>query len=98
MAGDLVQVLVGHVVQQISHGRVLTPTFSKVDELVVQITGRLARNPWEIAAVCCSPLLAMACGTGLHPLPHGVRWFSRQGCGLVEAKNKQPPCNTARYR
>ena len=89
---------VSHVVQQISHGRVLASTVSKVDELVVQIPGRLARNPWEIAAVCCSPLLAMARGAGLHPLPHGIREFSSQGCALVKGNKKQPPCKTARYR
>jgi hypothetical protein len=92
MVSDLAQVLVGHVVQQISHGRVLASAFSKVDELVVQITGRLARNPWEIAAVRRSPLRAMAYGAGLHPLPHVIWWFSCQDCGLAKANKKQPPC------
>ena len=92
MGRDFHQVLVRHVVQQISHGRVLTSTVSKVDELVVQITSGLARNPREIADICCSPILAMACGACLHPLPHGIRWFSRQDCALVKAKKKQPPC------
>jgi hypothetical protein len=88
MVGDLVEVLVCHVIQQISHGRVLASTFPKVDELVVQITGRLACDPREIPAVRRAPLLTMACGAGLHPLPHGVRWFNRLGWCVVQANHK----------
>ena len=72
MPGDVAQVGVGQVVEQIGHAGVLAPTVAEVGELVVQIVGRFARYAREIAAVGGAALFAVAQGAGHKALGQGV--------------------------
>lgn len=55
---------------QVRHRGVLSPTLSKIDQLVVQITGRFTRDAREVAVVGRAALLTVAGNAGLHPLGH----------------------------
>ena len=42
VAGDLAQVVVRQVLDQVVHGRVVAPPLAEVEQLVVEVAGRLA--------------------------------------------------------
>src|SRR5205085_11356315 len=59
--------------------RVGAPARAEVDELVVEVAGRLAGDAREIAFARGTPLLAVARGAGAGPLGNRVRHLDRHG-------------------
>jgi hypothetical protein len=70
--GDLAQVVVGQVLDEIGHRRVVAPPGAEVVELVVEIASGLAGDAREEALRGRAPLQAMAGAAGLHALGDGV--------------------------
>ena len=72
MLRHLHQVGIGQRGNQLRHQRVVALAFTKVDQLVVQITRRLARQPRVIAIRCSAPLWAVAGRASQRALRHVV--------------------------
>ena len=71
------QVSIAQRRNQLRHQPIVPPPFTKVQQLVVQVAGRLARQARVVAIRCRAALRAMAAGTGQRALGHGV--FKRRG-------------------
>ena len=72
VVGDLVQVLVRHLLDEVRHRRIGAPAAAEVVQLVVQVARRLARDAREEALLRRAPFLAVAGAAGLHALGQGV--------------------------
>jgi hypothetical protein len=69
---DVAQVGITQVVKQVAHAVVLAPAVAEVQQLVVEVTGRLARDAREEAVVGGAAFGAVTAGAGLQPLGQGV--------------------------
>ena len=92
VVGDLVQVGVGHLLDEVGHRRIGAAPAAEVVQLVVQVAGRLAGDAREVALLRGPAFLAMAGRAGLHALGHGVRngWRRTGHCsGHAQGRDAQ---------
>ena len=75
----LSQIIIGQIGEQIVHRRIFAPAGFEGFQLVVEISGRLARKPREIGVVRALPFNAMAGRAGLDALRH----IGRIGSGFL---------------
>ena len=71
----------------------MTPTFAKVEQLVVQVAGGLAGQPRVVAVGPGAALCAVAGRAGLGALGHGVFKRGRRGQGEGQAAGPQEKQN-----
>src|SRR3954469_61151 len=75
------QVGIGQEFQQIVHWWVFAPAATESEELVVEITGRLACETREVDVAGAFALVAMTGRAGLHPRRHRIRRLVSGLCG-----------------
>ncbi|CAM2151868.1 hypothetical protein PT2222_270038 [Paraburkholderia tropica] len=79
--GDLVQVIVGEIGDQIIHRRVLAATLAKIHQLVVEVLGRFAGETREVVVVGALTVRAVARRAALHARFDRVGGFGLRGLG-----------------
>jgi hypothetical protein len=75
------QIGIGQKLQQIVHRRVFAPAAAEGEQLVVEVTGRLARKAREIDVAGTFALVAVTGRARLHPRRHGIRRLVGRLCG-----------------
>lgn len=92
MAGDLAQVGIGQVIHQVGHERILAPAFAEVEQLVVQVAGRLTANAREVAVVdriAARIDARVACGAGDQALGQRIGYGLRRRMRRTGARQQQ---------
>ena len=69
---NLAQIVVCEVLDEVAHLRITAPPLPKIDQLVEQVTRRLAREAREKSLLRGAAFLAVAGGAGQHARPHGA--------------------------
>ena len=97
--GDLAQVAVGQIRDEVVHRRVLARAVAKRHELVVEIAGRLAGDAREVPVARALAALAVAGHAALHARLHRVELLERRDRGVLRVdagRSHQRACGEQR--
>ena len=87
----------GRILQQIVHRRIFAPAASEGEQLVVEISGRLAGEPREIDVAGAFALVAVTRRARLHARRHRVRRLTRRLGANGKSQDGKPQAKPGHY-